>query len=259
LNSKRVDDEHLEAELEIALRVDAEQEITRLNGSEDKDSQLVTSVADLEISPEHEHDGKDRFCAVKSSGVVNCSQCIREVLKTVPEEAFILYGALDRLGASGCSKSVLNTLRAQLPVDSNSLKALRKAKPPLVHWVGYNEALLVSSSHIRGWGVVLSDQLILPRRWIDIFGNEMRDIWEASCRAVVGFVLMRPGITEADLRHRLDLVYDRGDLNDVINFLVDSRIIRKFIVSTESNTLEELAPETHVHFLVGSRGPWGIK
>jgi hypothetical protein len=155
------------------------------------------------------------------------------------------------------------------------LRALTETKPPLAFWVGYIEDVLVSASHIKGWTVVLDGRLVLPRRWIDINGTTMSDTWTAAQRAVVGIVAMRPGITEvkgclsctstfidyvlkADLRYRLRLVYDTGELNDVIEHLVGSRILRKVYNLPSPTFPDELVSAYLTFLLIGPRGPWAV-
>lgn len=68
-----------------------------------------------------------------------------------------------------------------------------------LHWVGYNNTLLVSSAHAASWTVALSDSPLIrvfPRRWLDIFGKKVIDVWEAALRAVIGAIVFRPGISQ---------------------------------------------------------------
>ncbi|KAG6885704.1 hypothetical protein C0993_010876 [Termitomyces sp. T159_Od127] len=45
------------------------------------------------------------------------------------------------------------------------------------------------------------------------------DFWEAALKAVMGIVVFRPGITQAELRWRLRSVYDRQEIGDLVRFL----------------------------------------
>lgn len=52
---------------------------------------------------------------------------------------------------------------------------------------------------IEGSGAVIATAplaLIFPRRWLDVHGRRIAEIWEAACRAVMGIVIFRPGITQ---------------------------------------------------------------
>ena len=70
---------------------------------------------------------------------------------------------------------------------------------PLLMWMGYsNKLVLVSTSHIRHWTAIVSEEpalRVLPRRWVDIRGERIADIWDAGLKAVMGTLIFRPGIT----------------------------------------------------------------
>jgi len=166
-------------------------------------------------------------------------------------------------------------LRHTVPIASQTFKAIQEAKSPLAYWVGYESPTLVSASHIHKWGIVLSNRLVLPRRWIDLLGNIMQDTWEAACRAVVGTVSMRPGITEvrafgvgfqslsnltlkADLKNRLRPVYDACDIAEVLDHLTEMGVLRKVIHLPCPTFPEELAPAHLTFWLTGPRGPWAL-
>lgn len=58
---------------------------------------------------------------------------------------------------------------------------------------------LVSAAHMHPWTVITSEAPLTrmaPRRWLDISGRKMFDIWEAGIRAVTAMVLFRPGISQ---------------------------------------------------------------
>lgn len=70
---------------------------------------------------------------------------------------------------------------------------------PFLHWVGYNSTLLVSAAYAGSWTVALSQSpvfRIFPRRWLDIFGKKVLDVWEAALRAVIGAIVSRPGLSQ---------------------------------------------------------------
>ena len=82
---------------------------------------------------------------------------------------------------------------------------------PLAHWTGYNVIVLVASSHIQKWTVTISGgqgeepestseppqkAMIFPRRWLDIYGRKLTEMWEAALRAVLGLVLLHPGVSQ---------------------------------------------------------------
>lgn len=70
---------------------------------------------------------------------------------------------------------------------------------PLLHWMGYSSLHLVSSAHIRNWTVLISEEPVvraIPKRWFDISGSKIMDVWEAAMRAVMGVIVFHPGIPQ---------------------------------------------------------------
>ena len=89
------------------------------------------------------------------------------------------------------------------------VQRMTDAPVPLAHWTGYNAVVLVHAGAIRPWTVVVShhsaqagaaadgpQSIVFPRRWLDIYGRKLQDVWETALRAVLGFVLLRPGISQ---------------------------------------------------------------
>lgn len=78
------------------------------------------------------------------------------------------------------------------------------ASPSIAFWTGYNEVVLVSSQYVDEWSVVLTQDdascaRAFPRRWLDIHGRKMSDVWDAACKAAVSIVLLHPAISQ--VRH----------------------------------------------------------
>lgn len=86
---------------------------------------------------------------------------------------------------------------------------------PLAYWVGYNEVILVSANQLSEWSVDVSNSeehcvRVFPRRWIDIAGRRIDEVWEAARRALIGVVLQHPGVTQVkDLIYKLNLNTNR--------------------------------------------------
>lgn len=75
------------------------------------------------------------------------------------------------------------------------------ASVPLAYWAGYTKVVLISAAHIRPWTVCPSgtggrNVMLFPRRWIDITGKKISDVWEAALRAVLGIIVLRPGVSQ---------------------------------------------------------------
>jgi hypothetical protein len=156
---------------------------------------------------------------------------------------------------------------------------------PLVFWAGYVSPILVSSAHLREWTVVTSETPLIrtfPRRWVDILGSKMTDIWEAALRAVLGTILFRPGITQvsfrvymttihylidnkAELMWRLRSIYDRQEVHDILCYLQEEGFVRSRLdpysqATNEKRTDLTLFPdnmeEKSIFWFIGDTRRW---
>lgn len=135
-----------------------------------------------------------------------------------------------------------------------------------MYWVGYSKTLyLVSASHIASWTVQVAADLttrVFPRRWLDINGDRVVEVWESALRAVVGTVLFRPGISQTELRWRLRTVYDRQELNDLLRNLFEERslMIRRANGEIYEDVLDVLEMDEHeeaaVYWFLGAARRW---
>ena len=92
-------------------------------------------------------------------------------------------------------------------VLSSAVQRMTEGPVPLAHWTGYAAVMLVSAKAIRPWTVTVSDvqnairkSLIFPRRWLDLHGRKLEQVWEAALRSVLGLVLLRPGMSQVRAR-----------------------------------------------------------
>lgn len=111
---------------------------------------------------------------------------------------------------------------------------MRLTAERLAFWAGYKEIVLVAAVYLNRWTVVISSESptnredqsagaggdantmsklrpkpvirSFPRRWLDIHGHEMVDIWDAACRAVMGIIVLHPGESQVCSRTRPLLV-----------------------------------------------------
>ncbi len=94
---------------------------------------------------------------------------------------------------------------------SSVVQRVTEGPVPLAYWTGYNAVALVASACIRKWTVTISDSqeeepestseplqksMIFPRRWLDIYGRKLAEMWESALRAVLGLVLLHPGVSQ---------------------------------------------------------------
>lgn len=89
------------------------------------------------------------------------------------------------------------------------MEQLMEDTVPLIFCAGYATLLVVSSAYARAWAVTVSAEppmRVFPRRWIDISGRKMVDVWDAALRAVIGTIVYRPGISQVSRSQRADPV-----------------------------------------------------
>lgn len=69
---------------------------------------------------------------------------------------------------------------------------------PLFFWTGYISIMLVTSTYLQTWNLIVPTlpAMVKPRRWTDINGAQVPEIWEAGLRAVMGMIVSRPATTQ---------------------------------------------------------------
>lgn len=185
--------------------------------------------------------GDRACCALLSAGIVDCAECIDESSKKVydwtEEEQEATNRIIQVVEASGsggleiqrlveasknrlssyCQYSLNTRIQTNPQIDCMRLvEQLRSLPVPILYVVGYQASLLVSARHVTPWTITLpsmkrdeeqsrSISKVFPRRWIDINGNRMTEVWEAALRAVIGHVHLRPGISH--VRRKSDMPF----------------------------------------------------
>jgi oxalate---CoA ligase len=196
---------------------------------------VVDSVKDTEATIEHEltADREDACCRLKTvdtDAVIDCRACIEAAFNAFvhalsePQRAFLdhFWNAVRSSGQEGMDHRrfkvcdyggllfIIDTEKYFITKDwfkANSLhegtaliqQLLDLPVPPIL-WVGYSKSVLVdASSYARSWAVLVSGETItrvFPRRWLDISGNPLPNLWSAAIRAVLGVIHGRPGISQ---------------------------------------------------------------
>ena len=96
---------------------------------------------------------------------------------------------------TGYSPEVLAAVFASLAAD----------KPPDVFWAGYDVSRLISVGHWDQWTHVVKttgereavkEIRVKPRRWVDIFGQVIKDDWESCLKSTMGHITLKPGTAE---------------------------------------------------------------
>ncbi|KAG6891388.1 hypothetical protein C0992_007611 [Termitomyces sp. T32_za158] len=233
-NSKKADDDQIETAVRVRTVVTSPQ--FQQIPTPDSSPTQTTSSLPSEVNPAHGQsvDGGIASCKrLTNTGMVDCMVCLEEEWTSfndglIPEERELAMHILTivRHGAeNGVTKNQLRT-NTNAAITSGQLfsivKRMTESPIPLFFWAGYSSLVLVSSAYIRNWTILVSHNpatRIFPRRWLDISGRKIADFWEAALKAVVGIVVFRPGITQAELRWRLRSVYDRQEIGDLVRFL----------------------------------------
>ncbi|KAJ7693612.1 hypothetical protein B0H17DRAFT_1059213 [Mycena rosella] len=185
-------------------------------------------------------DGSPACCKrLNEDSLIDCAACLEQewgalngsVGSTAAGNLQLILDTVTKSGAKGISKKEL-LVKTNLPGDSlfAAVQRLTECTVPPMFWAGYASLVLVASSHLRAWTVEISTApltRIFPRRWIDMTGSKVMDVWDAAARAVMGVLVFHPGLTQAQLRWRLRSVYDRQEVTEVVRYLCDAGFMER--------------------------------
>ncbi|KAG6866027.1 hypothetical protein C0991_009436 [Blastosporella zonata] len=234
-NSKKADDDQIETAVHVRTVAALIPQPQPIPSPQSSPTQMSMDLP-VELNPAHGQsvDGGVASCRrLNNIGLADCMVCLEDEWvyfndSLLPEERELAMHVLTivRHGAEhGVTKCHLR-MNTNVSVTSEHLfsivKKMTEASVPMLFWTGYSSLVLVSSQYIRNWTVLISENpatRIFPRRWLDISGCKIVDFWEAAFKAVMGVVVFRPGVTQAELRWRLRSVYDRQEVGDVVRAL----------------------------------------
>jgi hypothetical protein len=235
-NSKKADDDDIETSIQVRLNAldgdDNEGNESAILPSYESRLNPTNTPPDEDMQRQHGKTvtGADAACAKKTrSRIVDCVLCAEStfsefVVDLDGEHRKLAQNIFDQANASselGSSKSHYLAFGAG-DVVMDLLQRMSQTSPPLILWAGYSAPVIVSCLHARPWTVEIIREpktLALPRRWLDIRGDIIRETWNAALHAVVGIIFFHPGISQTELRWRLRAVCDRQELVDIICFL----------------------------------------
>ncbi|KAK0478540.1 hypothetical protein IW261DRAFT_1551813 [Armillaria novae-zelandiae] len=269
-NSKKADDDQIETILHVqfrntSLRSSSTQAMPTVQ-SMNNDCSESTGLPTSEVLHGQAVDGSVACCRrLADNGVVDCTVCLDEQWASVSqtfsaEEMAVAHAILSIVGQAGGKGSSKIVLAENTKTSTEALLSViqRLVEPPLplLYWVGYSSVYLVSAAHIKTWTVTLPSETLLnvfPRRWIDISGTKLVEVWEAALRAAIGTIVFRPGISQAELRWRLRGVYDRQEVYDVLQYLLEDEIIKTSVSSQMVPVLDEREEKEVFYFLNQSK------
>ncbi|EPQ61082.1 hypothetical protein GLOTRDRAFT_113540 [Gloeophyllum trabeum ATCC 11539] len=249
-NSKRADDDQIETAIHVRFH-DLDDPVSELSPARQPNTQAEFPAGVEYTGTVTEHgktcDGKAAACRVTGSEAVDCQGCLAaeltrlksgssdEQAKIIEQTARILH----EMGPSGISAEELVAKSSKENAEvRQAIHLLADGPIPVLHIVGYADIVLVSSTNVRSWTVAISGNPLwrtFPRRWLDIFGQRINEVWEAALRAVMGVIVLRPGISQAEVRWRLRAVYDRQEVNETLRYLLRSGFLER-----------RLPPDLHV-------------
>ncbi|KAI6125742.1 hypothetical protein EV401DRAFT_1061909 [Pisolithus croceorrhizus] len=282
-NSKRADDDDIETSIRVKF---SSSTLTDLEVVED--SQVETPLAEPEFTLVTMGDDADHgrtlhgdiaACGLRTShGLVNCSRCLavsfsKYVTGLNQSDAKLALCILERVKDSrslGLTKAMLPQFSGDPGQVLMLVQRMASLTPPVLIMTGYTTPVVVSSEHCAPWTVTLSEDpltCVLPRRWLDVRGSRVDELWTAALRSVVGTVILRPGIPQAELRWRLKAAYDRQEGVEAISFLEQEGTLEAKI-GDSSEVLEQIREvpgwvgtldeqeEMRVCWFIGKKGHW---
>lgn len=254
-NSKRADDDDIETSIRVKFSsiIPADCEIME---SFQAETPLAESEPMVVATSDYADHGRTPYgdiaaCGLRTlHGLVNCSRCIAISLSTFvadldQSDAELAMRILERVRLSGGS-GVTKTMLPQFCVDPGQVlklvQRMASLTPPVLVLTGYTTPVIVSCEHCARWTVTISEDpltYVLPRRWLDVRGSRTDELWTAVLRSVVGTVILRPGIRQAELCWRLKAVYDRQEVAEAVTFLEQEGLLEAKI-GDPSGVLEQI-------------------
>ncbi|KAI0308044.1 hypothetical protein B0F90DRAFT_1664967 [Multifurca ochricompacta] len=230
-NSKKADDDHIETTIYTcftstpdAEEAPASRACSPLIEKEDREGHGKTA------------DGTVACCRKYSDGLVNCESCLDTALRawaaeSDAKEQEILRRVLDILEGAGPAGLNIGALIAKATEQGESesvlsvIESLLDDSIPLIVLVGHSRTLIVRSRWSDAWTVTACGEPrinVLPRRWLDLTGGKVQESWRAALRAVIGTIVFRPGIPQAEadisrISAGRDSVAIKETINDINN------------------------------------------
>ncbi|EJU05245.1 hypothetical protein DACRYDRAFT_113419 [Dacryopinax primogenitus] len=188
-------------------------------------------------------------CSIGRGGVSNCPQCMNEnfprYLHNLGEPMRMqlchLRQALREAGGAGLS---VEDLQAFCFRSDSSFVHLRRAlwdwcqgQVPIIACVGYDTGRIIAAEFLHEWCLQTSQlpfDMVLPRRWLHPSGKRDEALWQMSLRYVMGWIMTRTTISEAILRQRSSVLFDRLEMSSLLQYLVDEKFAVRRTAMQES-------------------------
>jgi transcription factor C subunit 3 len=160
-----------------------------------------------------------------------------------PGPAAHVQRVMDAIVAAGADGITAGGLKVETGLSVSEIDgafaALALEPTPRIFWAGYDNAHVVAREFWGGWTTRIKprDKFLSPdpsprvecvaRRWVEIWGELIPTEWDRGMKAVLGQLIVRPGMTEHDLRQRLGAVLDRMEVSDVLQALVGAGWVQR--------------------------------
>lgn len=235
-NSKKTGDDDLETDIRVRFHdITSPDDVAPNEFLVEKSPALLT-----EVLPHGFTDTASvACCAREGAELADCTACLHNSTSLLMqtddgdnEAVASLHAIIYSAGSAGTPASGLDST-----VNDSSrivLRMLTAFPTPLCFWAGYRQQVLVHTAFMKNWTVLVSEDppiRVQPRRWRDVNGTLVNDVWEAGCRAVVGVVVFRPGLSLTEMRWRLRSVYDRQEVDELVRHLASEGILERRVVA----------------------------
>ncbi|KAG9102569.1 hypothetical protein FRC06_001763 [Ceratobasidium sp. 370] len=259
--SKKVADENLEAHIAVRLNP-----ARRENPTPPVLPGLISPNSLAAQPPSHL---PTTSCPHTSENYATCPECLEAAEDSVSAPGQLaLLAALRNAGALGLPIGhVLHEFyNKDVVTASNALAALAQTSPPLAYVVGYDQARIVSASRLRDWVVQVvqpqSDssetkfRMQFPRQWLSIHGDVLEHTWAVATRALAGALMRRPSINEYALRQRYRGLFDRQELNDILEYLLATNKLKRITRTDLPVGMLGLEDERATYWLLENESTW---
>ncbi|KAJ7456579.1 hypothetical protein FB451DRAFT_1048140 [Mycena latifolia] len=204
-NSKKADDDDIETAIFVRFH--------DIAIPQTPSTAPTMALAPMEVETVSAHgttaDGFPACCKrVNEDSLIDCPACIEQewcalggsVGSDERDKLQLILDTVTKSGVTGITKKEL-LVKTKLPRDAlfAAVQSLTECSVPPMFWAGFASLVLVASSHLRTWTVEISKEpltRIFPRRWIDMSGSKVMDVWDAAARAVMGVLVFHPGVTQ---------------------------------------------------------------
>ncbi|ODN84176.1 hypothetical protein L202_00178 [Cryptococcus amylolentus CBS 6039] len=158
-----------------------------------------------------------------------------------------VMGAITSAGQEGISKPSLLALLDLVPRQlAHALARISSDPMSRIFWGGYDTARAIDRQYWSAWCIETrpyeskdradADRSTEPRRWVDVYGKVIEKEWRRGCNTVIAHLASRPGINQRSLAKRVSSIFDRLELVDILDFLLQKGALTRRWVDVHMDT-----------------------